>query len=69
MALCNIPSSEYALGAAGSPHEGFKRRQKLTLVLVLRHSGFDGLVLDRLEGRQGGLIDEYLNGSRSAGSS
>jgi len=39
------------------------------LLLVLRHSDFDGLVLDRLEGWQDGLIDEYFNGSRSAGSS
>jgi hypothetical protein len=37
--------------------------------LVLRHSDFDGLVLDRLEGWQDGLIDEYFDGSRSAGSS
>ena len=40
-------------------------RQKL----VPRHSDYDRLVLRRYEGRQGVLIDEYLNGSRGAGSS
>ena len=37
--------------------------------LVPRHSDYDGLALRRHEGRQGVLIDEYLNGSRGAGSS